>query len=94
MSFLFIDRWGSIIEYSVINHVVYSVLTNECELPGVCLSCCLLAVVTRFGYVWGILSLSFPLVDEPSWYVATDVVCIQTMYQLFCIKKVQVVLDL
>ena len=27
-----------------------SVLTNE--VPGVCISCCLLAVVTRFDNVW------------------------------------------
>ena len=32
----------------------------------VCLSC-LLAVVTRFVYVWGILAPLFPLVDNPSW---------------------------
>ena len=29
-----------------------AVLTNGCEVPEVCLSCCLLAVVTRFDNVW------------------------------------------
>ena len=29
-----------------------AVLTNEVEVPDVSLSCCLLAVVTRFDYVW------------------------------------------
>ena len=36
-------------------------------MPGVCLSCCLLAVVTRFDNIWLRLSPSFPLVEGPSW---------------------------
>ena len=32
-----------------------------------CLSYCLLAVGTQFGCVWCRLSISFPLVVDPSW---------------------------
>ena len=40
----------------------------RCEVPEVCLSCCLPAVVTRFDYVRWRLSPSFPLVEDPYWW--------------------------
>ena len=46
----------------------------------VCFSCCLLAVVTRFDYVWWKIHIGD---------VETDVLCIQILHR----KKVQVVLD-
>ena len=66
----------------------------NCELHGVCLSYCLLAVVTRFGFcqvkiVFHFLWWMIHLVD-----VVTNVLFIQTMYQILRRKNVYVVLDL
>ena len=63
-------------------------------MPEVCLSCCLLAVITRL-----IMSGEDCLLHFPWWKihlgdVVTNVLCIQALYQILRRRKVQVVLDL
>ena len=52
-----------------------------------CVSCCLLAVVTRFDNIWWRLSPSFPLVIYLG-DVVTNVLCIQALYQILHREKI------